>query len=43
MPLNLYPEFVREGDLSPDASGSDIDEICQQINDSVKGFGTDEM
>lgn len=42
MSLSLYPDIVLEGDLSPDACGADIDEVCQEIHAACKGFGTDE-
>ncbi|KAL7564459.1 hypothetical protein ACA910_001553 [Epithemia clementina (nom. ined.)] len=42
MGIGLYPAIVMEGDLSPDAFGSDVDAVCQQIHDACKGFGTDE-
>lgn len=42
MILNLYPSIVHSSDLSPDSVGSDVDEICNEIAEAVKGFGTDE-
>jgi hypothetical protein len=42
MLINLYPEIIHDGDLSPDAFGSDVDEICEEIYAACKGFGTDE-
>ena len=42
MSVPLYPAIVMEGDLSPDAVGSDVDDVCQEIHDACKGFGTDE-
>lgn len=42
MSVDLYPAIIHEGDLSPDAFGSEVDEICQEIHDACKGFGTDE-
>jgi hypothetical protein len=43
MTIDLYPEIVHHGDLSPDAYGSDIDDICNEIHSASKGFGTDEL
>ena len=42
MSLALYPDYLKKGDLSPDAFGSEVDQICQRIHDACKGFGTDE-
>mmetsp|Transcript_22673 Transcript_22673/g.64190 ORF Transcript_22673/g.64190 Transcript_22673/m.64190 type:complete len:330 (-) Transcript_22673:148-1137(-) len=42
MSLDLYPEMIYEGDLSPDAVGDDITEICEKIHKACKGWGTDE-
>lgn len=42
MSTALYPAFVLEGDLSPDTFGSAVDEVCMEINDACKGFGTNE-
>jgi len=39
---NLYPEIIHEGDLSPESVGEEIDEICDQIHEACKGWGTDE-
>jgi Annexin len=39
---SLYPKFIHDGDLSPEAFGSDIDLTCQEIQGACKGFGTDE-
>lgn len=36
MSLDLYPEIIHEGDLSPDAVGSDVDAICEEINKATK-------
>jgi hypothetical protein len=40
--MNLYPSIIHEGDLSPDAFGTDVDNICNEIHDATKGFGTNE-
>lgn len=40
--MNLYPDIVHEGDLSPDAVGAEIEEACKEIHEACKGFGTDE-
>jgi hypothetical protein len=40
--MNLYPSIIHEGDLSPDAFGTDVDSICNEIHDATKGFGTNE-
>ena len=37
MTIDLYPPLVYEGDLSPDVLGEDVDAICNEINESVKG------
>ena len=37
MSLDLYPEIIHEGDLSPDAVGSEVDEICNEIHAACKG------
>jgi len=43
MSFDLYPPCIHEGDLSPDAFGTEVDEICKEIRSSVKGlFGRDE-
>jgi hypothetical protein len=36
MSLDLYPEIIHEGDLSPDAVGSDVDAICDEIHKATK-------
>jgi hypothetical protein len=28
MSINIYPDLILEGDLSPDAAGSEIDDVC---------------
>jgi hypothetical protein len=38
----LYPKFIHDADLSPEAFGSTVDSICNEINGACKGFGTDE-
>lgn len=42
MSIQLYPDIVLEGDLSPESFGSDIDALCEEIEQASKGFGTDE-
>jgi hypothetical protein len=42
MTLNVYPDIILEGDLSPDAVGPEIEEICNEIHEACKGFGTNE-
>lgn len=42
MTLDLYPDVIHEGDLSPDAFGDEVDDICNEIHAASKGFGTDE-
>jgi hypothetical protein len=42
MSLDFYPAMILEGDLTPDAFGPEVTELCQQIHDACKGFGTDE-
>lgn len=42
MSVDFYPAMVYEGNLTPDNIGSDIEEVCQEIQDACKGFGTDE-
>jgi Annexin len=39
---SLYPKFIHDGDLSPEAFGSDVDQTCNEIQGACKGFGTDE-
>eukprot|EP00527_Entomoneis_sp_CCMP2396_P009148 CAMPEP_0198137210 /NCGR_PEP_ID=MMETSP1443-20131203/739_1 /TAXON_ID=186043 /ORGANISM="Entomoneis sp., Strain CCMP2396" /LENGTH=323 /DNA_ID=CAMNT_0043798569 /DNA_START=41 /DNA_END=1012 /DNA_ORIENTATION=+ len=34
--------MIHEGDLSPDAFGDEVDEICNEIHEACAGFGTDE-
>lgn len=42
MTLNIYPDIIHEADLTPDAVGSEIDDVCNEIHEACKGFGTDE-
>jgi hypothetical protein len=42
LPLELYPPMVHEGEISRDVASGDIDDLCQQIHDACKGFGTNE-
>lgn len=39
MTIALYPDIVRQNDLSPDYGGSDVDDLCTQIHDATKGWG----
>jgi hypothetical protein len=39
MTIPLWPEFVMANDLSPEAFGSEVDEICQEIESATKGLG----
>ena len=39
MTIPLWPEFVMANDLSPDGFGSEIDEICEEIEKATKGIG----
>lgn len=42
MTIDLYPEIVKEDDLSPDVGfGPDIDEDCEIILEATKGWGAD--
>jgi hypothetical protein len=41
MTIDLYPSIIYENDLSPDAAGSSIDDICNEIHAACRGFGTD--
>ena len=38
MSLDLYPEIIHEGDLSPEAVGSGVDEICSEIHANRRSF-----
>ena len=42
MGLELYPSIMYKGDLTPGDVGEDIDQICEEIHDACKGFGTNE-
>jgi len=42
MAIDLYPIIIHDGDLSPDAFGTDVDDICEEIHQACKGFGTNE-
>jgi len=42
MTIDFYPSIVHENDLSPDAFGSEIDDICNEIHAACKGWGTNE-
>jgi hypothetical protein len=37
MTIDLYPELIHEGDLSPDAVGDEIDEAVEVCNCSACG------
>ena len=39
MTIPLYPDFVMENSLSPDAFGAEVDEICEEIESATKGLG----
>ena len=39
MPIPLYPKVILDNDLSPDHGGSEVDDLCQQIQDATKGWG----
>lgn len=34
--------MVHDGEISRDVAGTEIDDLCQQIHDATKGFGTNE-
>lgn len=42
MSLDFYPSLIHEGDLTPDACGAEIDDVCKDIHAACKGWGTDE-
>jgi hypothetical protein len=43
MTINLYPSLLLDGEISADTAGNgSYDDLCQQINDACKGFGTNE-
>jgi hypothetical protein len=35
----LYPDISSEKNLSPDHGGSKVDELCEQIQYAMKGWG----
>lgn len=37
MSLDLYPEIIHEGDLSPESFGDELDDICNEIHAATKG------
>ena len=37
MSIDLYPEIIHEGDLSPDAFGDEVDALCHEIHAACKG------
>ena len=39
MTIPLYPEIVLANDLSPEGFGSEVDDICQEIESATKGIG----
>ena len=42
MTIELYPEYVKKDDLSPDVGfGTEIDEDCELIFEACKGWGAD--
>ncbi|KAL7562234.1 hypothetical protein ACA910_004042 [Epithemia clementina (nom. ined.)] len=43
MTMDLYPEFVKNEDLSPDAFGSEVDAVCEEIENATKGFGANKQ
>lgn len=40
--MDLYPEIVHQGNLSPDTF-AEVDGVCEQIVVATKGFGTNEV
>ena len=36
MGVDLYPASIMKGDLSPDSFGSEVDDICNEINEACK-------
>ena len=42
MSINLYPSILLRGDEIDDVASEEIDDICQRLNDAMKGFGTNE-
>ena len=43
MTIQIYPEIVRQNDLSPDHGGSKVDELCEQIHGATKGWGVSDL
>ena len=43
MTIDLYPEFVTANDLSPDAFGADVDEVCEELESATKGLGANKQ
>ncbi|KAL7562233.1 hypothetical protein ACA910_004041 [Epithemia clementina (nom. ined.)] len=43
MTIPLYPDFVLANDLSPDAFGSEVDEVCEEIESATKGLGANKQ
>lgn len=39
---NLFPSIIHDGNYSPDSFGNEVDEICNEIREATRGFGTDE-
>ena len=38
-PIDIYPAIVHENDLSPDHGGSEVDELCDDIEKATTGWG----
>lgn len=44
MTIGLYPEIIKQQDLSPDQGfGDDVDADCKAIHDATKGFGANKQ
>jgi hypothetical protein len=43
MTISLYPEIITKNDLAPEHYGSEIDDICSEINDATKGWGANKQ
>lgn len=43
MTLPIYPDIVKQKDLTPEHFGSVVDDICQQIRDATKGWGANKQ
>jgi len=41
--MQLYPNIVLKGDLSPGAVGDQVNDVVEKIHEACKGFGTDEL